>query len=280
MIFATLGQMKILNGSDIALFVKERQAKQVRNLRQQWKVVPRLSVVQTVDNPVIDTYVRLKGRYAEDILVEFELHKVTSADALKTIDVLNARDDVHGIIVQLPLEDTSMTDEVLARVSPDKDVDGLGQAPAFDPATPTAISWLLAAYGVDLAGKSIAIVGEGRLVGAPLARMWRASNYAVTVYNSSHTDMRQQLRQHDVIVAATGVPRLITPDMVKAGAVLVDAGTASEEGVVIGDIDPRVRERDDITITPNKGGVGPLTIAALLDNVITAARRVAKKSSQ
>ena len=280
MIFATLGQMKILNGSDIALFVKERQAKQVRNLRQQWKVVPRLSVVQTVDNPVIDTYVRLKGRYAEDILVEFELHKVTSADALKTIDVLNARDDVHGIIVQLPLEDTSMTDEVLARVSPDKDVDGLGQAPAFDPATPTAISWLLAAYGVDLAGKSIAIVGEGRLVGAPLARMWRASNYAVTVYNSSHTDMRQQLRQHDVIVAATGGPRLITPDMVKAGAVLVDAGTASEEGVVIGDIDPRVRERDDITITPNKGGVGPLTIAALLDNVITAARRVAKKSSQ
>ena len=252
--------MKLLNGSDIALFVKERQAKQVRNLRQQWKVIPRLAVVQTIDNPVIDTYVRLKERYANDILVEFELYKIASSDVLTTIDTLNARDDVHGIIVQLPLEDQATTDAVLARVSPDKDVDGLGPAPAFDPATP------------------IAIVGEGRLVGAPLARMWKASNYDVAVFNSSHTDMGLQLRDYDVIVTATGVPRLITPEMVKVGAVLVDAGTASEEGVVIGDIDPRVRDRDDIVVTPNKGGVGPLTIAALLDNVITAARRVADKS--
>lgn len=267
--------MKILNGSEIAAFVKERQAKQVRNLRQQWKVVPRLAVVQTIDNPVIDTYVRLKGKYAEDILVEFELHKVASEQVFDTIDTLNARSDVHGIIIQLPLADQEKTAEVLARVSPDKDVDGLGPTPAFDPATPTAISWLLAAYGIDLSDKSIAIVGEGRLVGAPLARMWRASGYEVAVYNRSSIDMAGQLRRHDVIVTATGVPRLITPDMVKVGAVIVDAGTASEEGVVIGDIDPRVRQRDDITMTPSKGGVGPLTIAALLDNVITAARRIA-----
>ena len=132
--------------------------------------------------------------------------------------------------------------------------------------------------GIDLSDKRIAIVGEGRLVGAPLARMWKASNYDVAVFNSSHTNMGLQLRDYDVIVTATGVPRLITPEMVKVGAVLVDAGTASEEGVVIGDIDPRVRDRDDIVVTPNKGGVGPLTIAALLDNVITAARRVADKS--
>ena len=272
--------MKLLNGSDIALFVKERQAKQVRNLRQQWKVIPRLAVVQTIDNPVIDTYVRLKERYANDILVEFELYKIASSDVLTTIDTLNARDDVHGIIVQLPLEDQATTDAVLARVSPDKDVDGLGPAPAFDPATPIAISWLLASYGIDLSDKRIAIVGEGRLVGAPLARMWKASNYDVAVFNSSHTNMGLQLRDYDVIVTATGVPRLITPEMVKVGAVLVDAGTASEEGVVIGDIDPRVRDRDDIVVTPNKGGVGPLTIAALLDNVITAARRVADKQEK
>ena len=110
--------------------------------------------------------------------------------------------------------------------------------------------------------------------------MWKASNYDVAVFNSSHTDMGLQLRDYDVIVTATGVPRLITPEMVKVGAVLVDAGTASEEGVVIGDIDPRVRNRDDIVVTPSKGGVGPLTIAALLDNVITAARRVADKQEK
>lgn len=269
--------MKLLDGSEIAQFVKERQAKQVRNLRQTWKVIPRLAVVQTVDNTVIDTYVRLKRQYAEDILVEFELHKVTHELVDQTIDELNKRDDVHGIIVQLPLADSSAINEVLARVASTKDVDGLGPAPAFDPATPTAISWLLAAYGVELALKKIAIIGEGRLVGAPLARMWQASGYDVTIFNSSNTDMSLRLREYDVIVTATGVPRLITPDMVQAGAVIVDAGTASEDGVVVGDIDPALRERDDLTITPARGGVGPLTIAALLDNVITAARRVVEQ---
>lgn len=107
--------MKILNGSDIALFVKERQAKQVRNLRQQWKVVPRLAVVQTIDNPVIDTYVRLKGRYAEDILVEFELHKVSSEEVLATIDALNGRDDVHGIHSYIVKADLTPR-QVVARV--------------------------------------------------------------------------------------------------------------------------------------------------------------------
>jgi methylenetetrahydrofolate dehydrogenase (NADP+)/methenyltetrahydrofolate cyclohydrolase len=265
--------MKLLNGSELALFIKERQAKQVRNLRQEHKVVPRLAIVQTVDNPVIDTYVRLKQRYANDILVECELHKVAQEDALATIDALNARDDVHGIIVQLPLADTSQTDEIVRKVAPSKDVDGLGAAPKFDPATPIAINWLLAGYGVDLAGRTIAIIGNGRLVGAPLARMWQASHYSVTVFDSTSTDMASRLRDFNVIVSATGVPRLITPDMVQVGAVLVDAGTASEEGVVVGDISPEVRTRDDITITPEKGGVGPLTTAALLDNVILAARR-------
>ena len=99
--------MKLLDGSEIAQFVKERQAKQVRNLRQTWKVIPRLAVVQTVDNTVIDTYVRLKRQYAEDILVEFELHKVAHELVDQTIDELNKRDDVHGIIVQLPLADSS-----------------------------------------------------------------------------------------------------------------------------------------------------------------------------
>lgn len=265
--------MRLLNGSEVVQFIKERQAKQVRNLRQTWHTVPRLAVVQTIDDPVIDTYVRLKRRYAEDILVEFELHKVEQSEVLTVIDALNARDDVHGVIVQLPLADEAQTEVVLNQVAPEKDVDGLGTAPNFDPATPIAINWLLAAYGVDLVKSKIAIVGNGRLVGAPLMRMWQASSYNVTVYDSKTTDMAIRLREYDVVVTATGVPGLITSDMLKIGAVVVDAGTASEEGVVVGDIAPTVRDRDDLTITPEKGGVGPLTIAALLDNVITAARR-------
>lgn len=265
--------MKLLNGSEVVQFIKERQAKQVRNLRQSWHVVPRLAVVQTIDDPVIDTYVRLKRQYAEDILVEFELHKVDQAELTATIDELNVREDVHGIIVQLPLADPAETEQVLNRVAPEKDVDGLGASTAFDPATPIAINWLLVAYGVELAGRRVAIVGNGRLVGAPLARIWRDSGYDVTVYDSGSGDITAALRQYDVIVTATGAPGLITSDMVRIGATVVDAGTASEEGVVVGDLAADVRGRDDLTITPEKGGVGPLTIAALLDNVITAARR-------
>lgn len=265
--------MKLLNGSEVAQFVKERQAKQVRNLRQSWKTVPKLAVVQTVSDPVIDTYVRLKRRYAEDILVEFDHHQVPQADAAQVISDLNQRQDVHGIIIQLPLDDPTETDKLVNLVDSSKDVDGLGAGAKFDPATPVAINWLLTAYGVDLAGKKIAIVGNGRLVGSPLSDIWQSSGYDITVFDDKSTDMAKRLPEFDVVVTAAGVPSLITSDMLKKGAVVVDAGTASEDGVVVGDVAADVRERDDISITPIKGGVGPLTIAALLDNVILAARR-------
>ncbi len=264
--------MKLLDGSEIAGFIKERQAKAVRNLRQSWKTIPTLAIVQTVDNPVIDTYVRLKRRYAEDILIECELHKVAQPDAQQTIEALNARDDVHGIIVQLPLADPTQTDEIVNLVAPEKDVDGMTRDTRFDAATPMAINWLLAAYNIDLTKAHIAIVGDGRLVGAPLARMWRTSGYDIASFDEDKPATTALLKKRDVIVSATGVPGLITSEMVTQNAVIVDAGTASENGVIKGDVADEVRERTDITITPLKGGVGPLTIAALFDNVITAAR--------
>lgn len=270
--------MKLLDGLEIVHYIKERQAKQVRNLRQTWQTVPRLAVVQTVDNPVIDTYVRLKREYAEDILVEFEHHKVDQSDAPAVIEQLNQRPDVHGVIVQLPLADPAETETILGLVEPAKDVDGLGAKPLFDPATPMAINWLLAAYGVDLATKKIALVGHGRLVGAPLKRIWRAGGYDVTVYDESSSNMATELPSYGLIVTATGVPGLIASDMVQSGAVVVDAGTASEQGGIVGDLSAEVRERDDLTITPVKGGVGPLTIAALLDNVISAARQTTNQA--
>lgn len=275
-----LDVMKELNGREIADFVKERQAKQVRALRQSWKVIPKLVIVQTIDDPVIDTYVRLKKQYAEDILVDFELRKIEQSDALDTIARLNEDESVHGIIVQLPLTDTSQTDAIVAAVAPKKDVDGLGSTEFFDPATPLAINWLLAAYNIELENRPLAIVGRGRLVGAPLEKMWRNSDYNVTVFDDETGDLSTELRHFPVIVTATGVPHLIMTTMVQPGAVIVDAGTASEGGAIVGDVDDAVRERDDITMTPIKGGVGPLTIAALIDNVITAARHVADAQGQ
>jgi len=272
--------MKLLDGSELAAYIKERQAKQVRGLRQAWQVFPKLAIVQTSDSPVIATYVRLKRVYGEDVLIDVELHTVSEDEALVRIDELNHDETVHGIIIQLPLADESRTDELLRAVSPEKDVDALASRKYFDAATPMAINWLLAGYNVDLQGKKIVLVGEGRLVGAPLAQMWQNSGYDVTVVSEPTENLKTVIQTADVVVTATGVPGLITSEMLRPETVVVDAGTASEGGKIVGDVAPDVRKRHDLVITPEKGGVGPLTICALFDNVIRSARRVATQQDQ
>ena len=131
-----------------------------------------------------------------------------------------------------------------------------------------AIHWLLTGYGIDLFDKKIAIVGRGKLVGAPLIKMWRDSNYDVTVF--ARGSKLEDLVNYDVVVTATGVPGLIKSEMLKNGAVVVDAGTASEGGVIVGDLDEAARTRDDLTLTPKIGGVGPLTVAMLFEKVLQA----------
>ena len=268
--------MRELNGSELAGFIKERQAKQVRALRQAWHINPRLAIVTDVENPVIETYMRLKQRYGADILIDVEIHRVSAGGALEVIQELNNRDDVQGIILQLPISNPEQTEELLESIREDKDVDGLRKKAIFQAATPTAINWLLAGYGVDLKGKKVAIVGRGRLVGAPLEKMWLKSDVDVTVFEKG--DDLSQLINYDIIVSATGVPGLIKSQMVKAKAVVVDAGTASENGKIVGDVSEEARRRNDVIITPKKGGVGPLTVSALFDNVITACLKIANQS--
>ena len=272
--------MKILDGAELAGFIKERQAKQVRALRQSWRVIPKLSIVRTGKDDVTGSYLRLKEQYGEDILVDVDLNSVESSELISTIERLNKDDTVHGIIIQLPLEDVSQTEEAVNAVAEEKDVDGLGKGTTFTPATALAIDWLVAGYDVTLQGKQIAIVGKGRLVGGPLSELWTKAGFNVTVYDRTTEDLVGKLSQADVLVTATGVPDLITNDMVKEKAVVIDAGTASENGKIVGDISADIRDRSDLTITPEKGGVGPLTVAALFDNVIQSARRVADTKGQ
>lgn len=264
--------MKLLNGSELAGFIKERQAHEVRGLRQSMAIAPKLAIIVTIDHPAIDIYVRMKQRYGADILVDVDLHRVSQADVPAILEKLNADPTVHGIIVQLPLEDPAQTDEITNMVAPEKDVDALGKAATYDPATPMAILWLLAGYNIDLAGKHIVLVGRGKLVGAPLERILLGNENDVTVVDRQTSDLQAALLEADIIITATGQPGLITPAMIKKDAVVVDAGVASEQGKTVGDLDAAVYERDDIKVTPQKGGVGPLTICALFDNVIRAAR--------
>jgi len=262
--------MKILNGQELAGFIKQRHAHQVQALHLS-AVTPKLAIVQVKDDPIINTYISLKKMYGGDVGIEVEVHKPKQAAVPALIKKLNNDNSVHGIIVQLPLEDPAQTDEIVNLVAPEKDVDALGVKAKFDPATPMAILWLLNGYNVELAGKKILLIGRGKLVGAPLERILKNSGYDVAVVEKEVKDLGRFTKEADVIITATGSPGILRPDMIKEGAVVVDAGVASEEGKTVGDLAPEVYERDDLTITPQKGGVGPLTVCALFENVIRAA---------
>lgn len=264
--------MKILSGSDLVGYIKVRQAQQVRSLLGH-KVQPRLAILRSNNQPIVDLYLRLKQSYGQDIGVQVDVYNLSEAQILAKLLVLNQDESVHGIVVQLPLADTSQTDKIINSINQGKDVDGLGGQALYDSATATAINWLLAGYSVDLADKKIAIVGRGRLVGDPLFKIWQKSNYHVSAYDQQTTNLKEVLREAEVVVSATGVPGLVTSEMLSEKAVVVDAGVASDQGVLKGDIADDVRLRGDLTITPLKGGVGPLTIAVLFDNLLTAAHR-------
>lgn len=279
--------MKELNGAEIAGYMKANQAHTVKALRSR-KVRPKLVIIRDNSIPVINKYVKLKQRYGSDIGVEVE--DWLRGDVKTAIEEANNDPNVHGIIVQLPLKDMSNVDEIVARITPQKDVDGLASDIhardnveneysshdiIFESATATAINWLLAGYDINLANSKIAVVGRGRLVGRPLIRMWQNSGYDVTAFG--HASNLSELRNYQVIVTATGVPHLITSEMVAPGATIVDAGTASEGGVLVGDIDDAVRERQDLAaITPKIGGVGPLTVTTLFEHVMIAASKTSK----
>lgn len=256
---------KILSGRELAGFIKERQARQVAALNEHTKLV----ILRDSDNPVILKYVSLKQRYGADIGIEVEDRLINTDELTSVIDELNKDTSVTAMIVQLPILEPARTDDIVNHITPIKDVDNLsGQAP-YTPATAEAIDWLLAGYDIKLAGKHIGIVGQGRLVGAPLTKLWSNAGHDITIF--ARGDDLTNLQKCDIIVSATGVPHLITADLVKNGAIIVDAGTASDHGVIKGDVDDAVRNRSDlIAITPTIGGVGPLTVSVLFDHVIAA----------
>ena len=268
--------MKFLNGAELAGFIKERHAKQVRSLLGSG-IGPKLAIVQVNDDPVINTYVGLKQKYGADIGVEVDVHKLRQEEVPALLDKLNKDKTVSGIIVQLPLTDKSQTDEIVNLVSSGKDVDALGKNANYEPATPMAILWLLAGYNIELLGKQVLLIGRGKLVGAPLEQMLKKSGINLTVIDKSITSrLAKTASESEVIIAAANAPHILTASMIMPGAAIVDAGSAEASGKVVGNVSPEVYERHDITITPKKGGVGPLTVCALFENVIKAAADASK----
>lgn len=259
---------KILDGRELAGFIKERQAHEIRQMSKK----PTLLIIRDSDNPVITKYVNLKIKYGEDIGANVIDYKATdSNDIAAKIKSANEDSEINGIILQLPILEKDKTDELTNLIAPSKDVDGLGKNPKYDSATATAILWLLAGYDINLKTSKIAIVGRGKLVGGPLYKIFTNSRYNVDLFH--HGSDLTKLIDYDIIITATGKPGLILDSYIKPGAVIVDAGTASEDGVLKGDLANEVRNRQDLlAVTPSTGGVGPLTITCLFDHLIQASK--------
>jgi methylenetetrahydrofolate dehydrogenase (NADP+) / methenyltetrahydrofolate cyclohydrolase len=263
----------LLKSAQLVVDIKERQAREAADLIEAIGVHPKLAIIFTTDNPVIAAYVNKKKLYGADLGIDVDIHRVDQNVVPGLIEQLNADKSVNGMIVQLPLERPEETDEIVGQVAPQKDVDGLGSRQFFMPATPMAILWILSGHGIELKGKRVLLIGQGKLVGAPLEIMLKEQGIDVVVSTKETNDVAEQAPKADVIITATGYHGVINSSMVKPGAVVVDAGVASEGGKTVGDAAPDLYERDDISITPTKGGVGPLTVCALFENVIQAAKQ-------
>jgi methylenetetrahydrofolate dehydrogenase (NADP+)/methenyltetrahydrofolate cyclohydrolase len=243
-----------------------------------------LVTVLVGDDPASDVYIRLKHKAATEAgfdATDLRLPAETPEDELLgRLAELNASPEVDAILVQLPLPEHIDEDKAIRSVAPAKDVDGfhplnagelyLGR-PELVPATPRGVLALLAEHGVELEGANAVVVGRSQIVGKPMAHLLLQANATVTVCHSRTRDLAQHTRAADVLVVAVGVPRLVTADMIREGAVVVDVGMNRSDGVLVGDVDPAARDHAS-AITPVPGGVGPMTIACLLENAVRCAR--------
>ncbi len=272
-----------------------------QTLREKWKlraarlnaagIAPGLAMVMVGENPASKIYVRNKIKACREVGIRSEEHLLGGDSpieiVLELVDRLNADTGIHGILVQLPLPAQLAPAAVIARISPEKDVDGLHPCnlgaltaghPHFVPCTPAGIMEMLKSTGISLAGKEAVVVGRSIIVGKPTALLLLQAGATVTLCHSQTRDLAAHTRRADVLVAAVGKPRAIGADMIKAGATVIDVGiNRAPDGKLVGDVDYGAALMRAGWITPVPGGVGPMTISMLLVNTILSAERHAAK---
>jgi len=285
---------QLLDGKALAKTIKTELAGEVIEFIENNSIVPKLAAVLVGEDPASDVYVRNKQRSCEQVGIESELHRLpaetTQEDLLNLIARLNKSVEVHGILVQLPLPKHIDSTKILDAIHPRKDVDAfhpenvgrLSQGrPRFLPCTPNGVMQILHRHNISASGKNVAIVGRSDIVGKPLAMLLSqksshlgadAANATVTLCHSRTADLAAVTRQADILVAAIGVAKFVKADMVKPGAAVIDVGINRTDDGLVGDVDfDAVREVAG-HITPVPGGVGPLTVAMLMQNTLAAAR--------
>jgi len=289
----------LIDGTAIGRVVRQDVAKEVARLKALG-VTPGLSVVLVGDDPASAVYVRSKGKACEEAGMRGETIRLpaetTEAELLEHVDRLNADPSVHGILVQMPLPRHMSADKVIRRIRPEKDVDGfhpvnvgklsIGERDGFVPCTPAGAIELLVRSGVDTRGKDAVVIGRSNIVGKPMAALLMqdapGGNATVTVCHSRTINLPDHVRRADIVVAAIGKPEMITGDMIKPGAVVIDVGInrVTDASVpkgyrIVGDVHFASAREVASLITPVPGGVGPMTIAMLMKNTVRAAAQIA-----
>ena len=282
--------MKILDGKAVSLKVKESVKVRADELKK-FGVEPTLAVVLVGEDKASQTYVRAKEKACNEYGIKSVAHRLsentTQNELLALINVLNLDDSIHGILVQLPLPKHIDTNVVLAAIDPRKDVDGfhavnvgklVSGLDGFVPCTPLGVMEILKEYSIDVAGLNAVVIGRSNIVGKPMANLLLNASATVTITHSKTKNLKEICKNADLIVAAIGKPFFLKADMVKDGAVVVDVGiNRLDDGRLVGDVDFEEVAPKCSYITPVPGGVGPMTIAMLLNNTILAAQaKIAK----
>jgi methylenetetrahydrofolate dehydrogenase (NADP+)/methenyltetrahydrofolate cyclohydrolase len=275
----------ILDGKETARKIRERLTNEVAELRKNG-VTPKLAVIMVGDDKASTIYVRNKSKACDEIGIEFTEHllpeNTTQTELLKLIDELNSNKEINGILLQSPIPKHLDINEAFRKILPDKDVDGfnpvnvgklvLGQN-TFVSCTPFGIIKLLEEYNISLEGKNAVIIGRSNIVGKPMSQCLLNKNATVTICHSKTNNLKEFTKKADILVSAIGKPKFVTKDMVKEGAIVIDVGiNRNLEGKVCGDVDFENIKNMTSYITPVPGGVGPMTIAMLMNNVVKATK--------
>jgi len=283
--------MPLIDGKTIAQTIKESVAQDVATLKKKG-VTPKLAVVLVGDDRPSATYVKKKGEAAQAVGIEFELHKfdhnITQEQLIENILDIQKKSYLSGIIVQLPLPAHIDTNAIINTIKPEFDVDcmtdiSLGkivmQTHTLIPPTPAAVLSILDSLHIDLTGKNITIVGTGQLVGRPLSLVLLNTKASVTTCNQTTTDIKEKCLAADIVVSGVGKPNILTGDMVKSGAIVIDTGVSyTKDGKIQGDVNLEEILKKNAHVTPTPGGVGPITVAQLLHNTVECAKKKAHKS--
>jgi methylenetetrahydrofolate dehydrogenase (NADP+)/methenyltetrahydrofolate cyclohydrolase len=279
--------MQILDGKALSNKIKQKVKQDVEVLQQQKEITPGLAVILVGSDPASAAYVNMKSRACKEAGIYSIVHEmpqtISQENILEIISMMNDNPNIDGILVQLPLPSHIDTTAILEAIDPAKDVDGfhpynVGRVTAgldgFIPATPYGVMELFKEYNIDLEGKDVCVVGASNIVGKPLATLLLNANATIDVCHIYTKDLKAHTLRADIICVGVGVVDLIKEDMVKDGAIIIDIGiNRLESGKLVGDVDFEKVSSKCSYITPVPGGVGPMTIAMLLQNTITAAKK-------